>query len=437
MTLASAGTAYLAASSGAQDAHEADALGGSIFTHHWVAGLRGAADRDEDGLVTLVESYHFARAHTTRDSAVYVGQPQHPSFRLDIVGRDDIVLSDLRVGTAVVSVRWGVGSADLFDLRTGQHLAALERNPTTLVLPPGRYAVRRPSALGPEIAEFVVVADVPAAVQPDDFAPLNPAGWLAVKGNAVPSLHRLSPAATDLIIDLALVSRFSPSSTGDLHREVWNRISYQVGLSERLALTFRQTLPWAGDLGGLELAPLVSWRFGRAGGAELLAYGGFFELGAAFSERWTYEGLYGRTGGGADVRVALTDTVRLAGSGFGSAPVFGYEDLPDSLFEGAERGTAGGLGLGVELQIGANVTLSPATSLTLSQELDGGPVWWLGDGLRRAGRRMPLLRIAFSRGFTTLDAGLSVGVPLGAPSTPPLQEVWVGYTHVGSLGVER
>src|SRR4029077_15526031 len=45
MTLTTEGTALVASSSGLENAHEAQAIGGSFFTHHLAAGLLGAADR--------------------------------------------------------------------------------------------------------------------------------------------------------------------------------------------------------------------------------------------------------------------------------------------------------------------------------------------------------------------------------------------------------
>jgi hypothetical protein len=46
-TLGAEGSALLAASSGAENANEYERIGGSFFTHHLVAGLRGGAERDE------------------------------------------------------------------------------------------------------------------------------------------------------------------------------------------------------------------------------------------------------------------------------------------------------------------------------------------------------------------------------------------------------
>src|SRR5262245_52906526 len=46
-------------SSGADElSQESRALAGSVFTHHFVSGLRGAADEDGDKQVTLAEAYH-------------------------------------------------------------------------------------------------------------------------------------------------------------------------------------------------------------------------------------------------------------------------------------------------------------------------------------------------------------------------------------------
>ena len=47
------GTAFIASTAVGEAAQESQALGGSFFTHHLETGLRGAADADGDGLVTL------------------------------------------------------------------------------------------------------------------------------------------------------------------------------------------------------------------------------------------------------------------------------------------------------------------------------------------------------------------------------------------------
>ncbi len=93
------GTALVSSSSGLEDAHETEALHGSLFTHYFAAGMRGAADRDGDGSLTLQETFDYARDRTVRDSARFASLPQHPSFDLALRGRQDIVLASLPVNT--------------------------------------------------------------------------------------------------------------------------------------------------------------------------------------------------------------------------------------------------------------------------------------------------------------------------------------------------
>src|SRR6478735_7122953 len=58
------GAAILAASTATELAQESSELEGSYFTHHMLSALRGAGDRDEDGLVTLGEAYEYAYGRT-------------------------------------------------------------------------------------------------------------------------------------------------------------------------------------------------------------------------------------------------------------------------------------------------------------------------------------------------------------------------------------
>lgn len=87
------GLAILTSSSASEDAQESDELGASIFTHHLVSALLGAADRDGDGLVTLGEAFRYSAERTLAVSSSTRVGPQHPTYRFDLGGRDDLVLS--------------------------------------------------------------------------------------------------------------------------------------------------------------------------------------------------------------------------------------------------------------------------------------------------------------------------------------------------------
>lgn len=87
------GLAILTSSAASEDAQESDALGASIFTHHLVSALLGAADRDGDGAITLGEAFSYSSERTLAVSSATRLGPQHPTYRFDLGGRDDLVLS--------------------------------------------------------------------------------------------------------------------------------------------------------------------------------------------------------------------------------------------------------------------------------------------------------------------------------------------------------
>lgn len=143
--LSSEGTALLAASSGLEDAHEAETLQGSFFTHYFVAGLRGAADSTGDGQVTLSEAFAYANRLTIRDTASAAKIPQHPSFDLRLRGRQDVVLTTLGTHATQLVLAQTEGPLEVVQLSTGVTIveAAPGEQVLRLALPPGPYLVRR------------------------------------------------------------------------------------------------------------------------------------------------------------------------------------------------------------------------------------------------------------------------------------------------------
>jgi hypothetical protein len=91
--LAGEGAVVLAASAADEDAQESDEIKGSFFTHYLVSGLIGAADVNNDGKVTLEEAYHYAYESTLRASSRTFAGAQHPSFRYELRGQGDLVLT--------------------------------------------------------------------------------------------------------------------------------------------------------------------------------------------------------------------------------------------------------------------------------------------------------------------------------------------------------
>jgi hypothetical protein len=121
------GLAILTSSAAGEDAQESDELRASVFTHHLVSALLGAADRDANGRVTIDEAFGYAAERTLAATATTLAGPQHPTYRLEIGGRDDLTLT------------WPGASRDRGLLRFAQ---------------PGRYLVQRGGPDGPVVAEL-------------------------------------------------------------------------------------------------------------------------------------------------------------------------------------------------------------------------------------------------------------------------------------------
>ncbi len=138
------GVAYLASTAVGETAQESATLGGSFFTHHFEAALRGAADGDKDGRVTLNEAFQYTSAETVRRTIGTTEGAQHPTYEFKMAGRGDVVLTDLRAANARVRIPADARSSYL--LRSGTHVLLEVRgsaHETLLALPAGHYEVER------------------------------------------------------------------------------------------------------------------------------------------------------------------------------------------------------------------------------------------------------------------------------------------------------
>jgi ankyrin repeat protein len=79
----SSGTAIITSTSEKQLSWEIPNLKNSVFTHNLLEGLRGKADKDHDGVVTISEAYEYAYARTKDATKGY----QHVQFEGRVVGQ--------------------------------------------------------------------------------------------------------------------------------------------------------------------------------------------------------------------------------------------------------------------------------------------------------------------------------------------------------------
>jgi hypothetical protein len=98
------GYAIMTSSSSDEASQESDRLAGSYFTHYLISGLRGAADTSRDGRITLNEAYQFAFNETLTQTADTMSGPQHPNQHIQMSGTGDVVMTDIRKSSSVLSI---------------------------------------------------------------------------------------------------------------------------------------------------------------------------------------------------------------------------------------------------------------------------------------------------------------------------------------------
>jgi uncharacterized caspase-like protein len=81
----SKGRAILTASRSAEVSLELPELGHGVFTYYLMQGLKGAADLNHDGIVTLQELYEYLEQQVTQ-KARSVGGNQHPVMKGELEG---------------------------------------------------------------------------------------------------------------------------------------------------------------------------------------------------------------------------------------------------------------------------------------------------------------------------------------------------------------
>lgn len=138
------GHAFLTSSSADEAAQESDALGASFFTHYFISGLRGAADANQDGKITLHEAHAYASAETLARTTHTQAGPQHPSYEINLSGSGDLVLTDLRITTAQIILGQDIEGKLFIRDRYKSLVAELRKSkgvPVYVALPPGKYTL--------------------------------------------------------------------------------------------------------------------------------------------------------------------------------------------------------------------------------------------------------------------------------------------------------
>ncbi len=145
--LSARGQVIITSSSASEVSQESDDIQGSFFTHYLATGLRGDADRNTDGKVTLDEAYAYAYGRTVAATSVTRSGAQHPTYSYDLRGAGDVTLSE--PGGADVVIDFPAESEGRYfvvDLDRQLFVAEVDKNAgntSRIALPKGQYAIKK------------------------------------------------------------------------------------------------------------------------------------------------------------------------------------------------------------------------------------------------------------------------------------------------------
>lgn len=207
------GYAYLTSSSAEETAQESDRIGGSFFTHFFVSGLRGAADRDGDRRVTLSEAYQFAYDETLEHTQTTSAGAQHAAYDMRLSGSGELVMTDLRKANATLSIDgdlqgrvWVRGSRGNL---AAELVAPGDGNAIKLALEPGAYTVTVEDDAAPRQTRVVLSANGEKTLARSDLRRI-PREKTTARGGVVEEDYIRVPVSIGLFPALSLGGQARP-----------------------------------------------------------------------------------------------------------------------------------------------------------------------------------------------------------------------------------
>ena len=164
----------LVTSSAADEAsQESEEIAGSYFTWALLNALTGSADSNDDGQVTLSETWDYVQDETAFRTASTRAGTQHPTYSWDLTGTGEVVVTDLAGQKASLAFPPGLhGRFALFDLDRRAFAAevSVRDDGQRLSLPAGRYLVQQRQPTHLEVAEVSLAPGTSTTLEIDGFA---------------------------------------------------------------------------------------------------------------------------------------------------------------------------------------------------------------------------------------------------------------------------
>jgi hypothetical protein len=284
------GSAILTSSSAGELSQESKELRGSLFTHYFVTALRGGADFDRDGKITLWEAYAYTQASLRRRQGGGRAGAQTPGFDVQARGSDNVVLTRIDLGQAFLSLR-GLPPDEyrVLDAAGGSQLAELrisDPDGIRIALPRAAYLVFRGTGKGSERAFADLRGGKETVLGPGEFRPTEPDRLGAKGGYAPVSAAGFAGAGTDL--GLSFQPRWYPEFPGrgrhasaleagvSAARDDWDLGLAALFLPEASVASEGDRLSQAGA--GVAGEIRYYWSYSRAGAAFLGPRGEYWSL---------------------------------------------------------------------------------------------------------------------------------------------------------------
>ncbi len=140
------GEIVITSSTAHEDSLESSELQGSFFTHYFVSGLRGGADYNLDGKISVNEAFSYASEYTARKAAE-LKRVQTPTYDYNLSGSGDIYLSELMNGAPLLYLAPPEqGTFFLYEKKTRTLIAEIPKtsgSPRYVAVPMGDVIIRK------------------------------------------------------------------------------------------------------------------------------------------------------------------------------------------------------------------------------------------------------------------------------------------------------
>ncbi len=217
------GTVELRASSAGEAAQESEEYAGAVFTHFLISGLRGGADADQDGRVTLTELYSYAYRRTVLRTSTGPAL-QHPAFAAELAGTGEVILTRPARASATLEVPSGADRYLIFSIPSAAVVGEmLGGEISQLAVPPGRFLVARRSGSNTAVATADLTWGGRRKLTESDFQPI-PREELVLRGGTLELRTRR--------IEPRVGVEFAPGSAQSVAARAGAALSWSLGSFE-------------------------------------------------------------------------------------------------------------------------------------------------------------------------------------------------------------